>query len=425
MLTPNEPVFEKHLANGLTLRTASTPAEVDRVAALSGVIHDPSVCEMTRKLFYTHPNTTGRDLMYIENDATHEVVATVCLIPRTVVFDGIDLPTAELGIVGTRESYRKQGLNRILMELFWQRFQERGALLSIIQGIPYFYRQYGYEFAMLALEGGWRIQPDQIPAPFEPGYTIRPATPADIPVLCELYDTQARRQNVRERRDPEVWEYLLTRTEQPEEMQHDTLMVLDPNGKPAAYFRVPDFHFDPNLLIIDEVSDVSFAAALAIFDHLKALTTARNRDGIRLTIPQNSQFLNLARTLGARNAGTYSFQVSIPDRMAFLRRVAPLFEARLADSMFAGLTGTYSLNLYREVIGLTFAGGKLMGVGPACDDEHTILSVPPTQFIPLALGGSTLGEIHVLFPDASVRHPWGLLVETLFPKSSSYIATEY
>ncbi len=424
MLDPNEAVYEKSIGHGLTLRTVSSVAELDRVAELSAGVHEPAVGEMTRKMFTRHPHLTGRDLAFIDNEKG-EAVATLCLIPWRLHFGEVELPAAELGIVATREDYRKQGLNRRLMDYFWLRYQERGALLSIIQGIPYFYRQYGYEYAMLPLEGGWRLQPDQIPAPQVTGYAVRPATCEDIPLLARLYREQAGQLELSAERSEAVWQFLLERTPRPEAMQHDTLILLDPRGAPAGYLRIPDFHFNENLLTIDEVSRLDFPAALAVLNYLKKLAGERGKDGIRLHLPESDGLVRLANTLGASSLGVYSWQVSIPDRMVFLRQIGPLLEKRLAGSMFAGWTGTLGLNLYKEVISLTFNSGLLKAVGPAVEDQKTILNIPPAHFVPLALGGRTIAEIRASFPDASARRPWQLLVDTLFPRVNAFLAPIY
>lgn len=430
MLIPDEPVYQKSLPNGMTMRTVSTLADLERVCELNTRVHgEPTVGEMTRKIFSTHPDATGRDLVYIQ-DVAGIAVATLCLIPWTLQFGsegipGIALKTAELGIVGTLERYRHQGLNRILMDYFWQRYTERGCLLSIIQGIPNYYRQYGYEYVMLPLVGGLRLQGDQVPAPIEMGYQIRAATLEDIPTLMRLYDQQASTQDLSACRREAIWAYLLARTNAPEDGQHETLILTDPNGKAAGYFRVPDFHFHPNLLAIDEVSNLNFFAALATLNYLKQCAEARCKQGIRLQLPQECSLMRVARSLGAVDMGVYSWQVKIPDRVAFLKRLKPLFEHRLAMSMFSGLTGTFAMNFYKEIIRLSFQDGRLESVDQVQAADNTILNIPSSQFVPLVLGGRSLDAIHDAFPDAFTHNPWGLLVDTLFPKCQAYFETIY
>ncbi len=425
MLIHDPSSYTKILPDGLSLRTVSTPIDLEHVCQLSTAVHgEATVGGMTAKLFGAHPDTTGRDLAFIE-DSAGAALATLCLVPWTLRFCGVDLPAGELAIVGTLERCRKQGLNRLLMDYFWQRFAERGCLLSIIQGIPNYYRRFGYEYARLPLIGGLRLQADQLPDAPADGFTIRTADTADIPALARLYDAHAAGLDISARRTPAVWEYLLTPGPIPEEGLHDTFFVLSPSGAPAGYFRVPAYHFNPNLLCIDEVSELTYPAALAVLHHCARLAEARAKDGIRLQLPLGCGLARLAHACGAQDMGSYSWQVSIPDPAALLRRLAPVFEQRLAGSLFAGLTGAFGLNLYHEVLGLTFADGRLVSVNRSPAGAVDILSLPAAQFTPLVLGGSSLEEIHALFPDAFAHGHWSLLVETLFPKTRGYLYTIY
>ena len=424
MLDPAEPVYRKELQNGNVLRTVATPEELEQVSQFNGSIHEPGVSGMTYKLFSSHPAVTGRDLAFIQNDQG-QVIASLCLIPWSLDYGGVELPAAELGIVGTHPDYRRQGLNRLLMDYFWQRYRERGCLLSIIQGIPYFYRQFGYEYAHIPLEGGWRIAPDQIPSSPDTGFHFRLANSNDMPVLQSLYERVLAGLDLGARRSPQIWQYLLKASGQPEAMQHDTWLVENAAGQVKGYFRVPHFHFHPNLLCVDEVSPLSFEANLAALHHLKKLAKERSKDAIRFNLPPENGLLQLVRSFDAASLGVYSLQVNIPEPCAFLQRIAPLFEARLADTMFAGLSRSLDLDLYTQTLRMDFSDGKLQQVSASQKCEQPILSIPPRQFIPLVLGGRSLEQIAETFPDAQAHTPWQLLVDVLFPKTRSFVHTIY
>ena len=91
------------------------------------------------------------------------------------------IPVGEMSLVGTAEPYRRRGLVRAQVHQFKRRLAARGCLLSLIQGIPYYYRQFGYTYA-LPLEGGLIVNPRELP-PIARGYTFRSATVEDIPLL--------------------------------------------------------------------------------------------------------------------------------------------------------------------------------------------------------------------------------------------------
>lgn len=424
MIDPHEPIYSVELPDALTLHSVSTLDELERVAAFNGLIHGAEVTGFTANLFAAHPDTRGRDLLYIENE-DGEVIASVSLIPWTLHVGEVDLPAAELGIVGTREDYRGRGLNRHLMGAFWQRFAERNCLLSIIQGIPYFYRQYGYEYAHLPLEGGWRLQPDQVPAPISEGYTFRLATPGDAMLLATWYEGQASRLDVSARRNAAIWLYLLSDLRKPDAMEHEILVVESPQGEPAGYLRLPKYRFYENLIAIDECSELSFAAGLAVLNELARRARVQDLDGIRFNLPSSSNLLKLARAYGAADLGVYSWQVRVPDMAALLRRMGPVFTARLSGSPFAGLTRKLSLDLYRQHIELDFYGGALRSAVAVKRAKDSILRMPPEQAVPLVLGGRTLDEISAGYPDAAAQHLWKPLVDVLFPKTKAYLATIY
>lgn len=424
MIEAREPVYRVELPDGMSLHSVATNAELERVATFNGLIHGPGVVAMTANLFAAHPDTRGRDLLYVENDSG-EVIASACLIPWTLHLSGVDLPVGELGIVGTREDYRGRGINRHMMGAFWQRFAERGCLLSIIQGIPYFYRQYGYEYAHLPLEGGWRLQPDQVPAQLGEGYSFRPATLDDTPLLAALYESQAGCLDISARRTAGIWRYLLSDLRKPDDMEHETLLVVSPQGETAGYLRLPRAHFYQNLVTIDECSEMSFEAGLAVLNELARRARLEGQDGIRFNLPPTSGLLKLARAYGASDLGVYSWQVRVPDMAALLQHLGPVLSARLSGSAFSGLTRKLSLDLYRQHIELDFCGGALKSAVQVKHSENSILRIPPEQAVPLVLGGRTLEEIHANFPDASPQHVWKPLVDVLFPKTKAFLATIY
>ena len=65
-------------------------------------------------------------------------------------------------MVATRPAYRKRGLVRAVFEMAHARSAAKGELVQVITGIPYFYRQFGYEYA-LDLEGHRLVAAADVP----------------------------------------------------------------------------------------------------------------------------------------------------------------------------------------------------------------------------------------------------------------------
>lgn len=420
MLESNEPVLREPIADGLVMRTAACEQDVERVAEFNGLIHGPGVVGMARNLFLHHPATSGRDLIWVEDEAGR-VISSLCVIPWTWCYEGVDIRAGEMGIVGTLPEYRRRGLVRVQIEFFKRRLRERGCLLSHIQGIPYYYRQFGYEYA-LPLEGGLEFEAREIaPAPDTP-FAFRPAAEDDLPALMRLYDEAAADLGIHAVRDEATWHYLRTHTAG-SEMECEDWVLTNPAGEIAGYLRLPLAHFGDGLTV-NEVSRLDFEMAKAVLGHLKTLAEARHIPGIRLNVPASCTLMRLAESLVGRKPDTYAWQIHVPDMAALLRALVPVLEKRLAGSPLAGFTGELTISLYQEALRLTFQEGRLQvaGLGPV---DRGPVRFPPLQFIPLVLGQRTAAELAEWYPDASVAPAWRMLVDTLFPRTSAFLYTIY
>jgi len=422
MLDPTRTPCRKPLGDGLVLRTATGEHDVERVAEFNGIVHGPGVAAMTRGLFNHHPTTRPEDLVFVEDERSGQVVSSLCLIPWIWCYETVEIPAGEMGIVGTREAYRHRGLVRVQVDYFKHHLRERGCLLSHIQGIPYYYRQFGYEYA-LPLEGGLRLETRHVPDPPEVAFTFRLATWDDLPALMRLYDEAAQDLTIHAVRDEAIWRYLLTRTDGTD-TGCDNWLIQNADGQIVGYVRLPEHHFGQEL-VVSEVSRLGFDAALATLQHLKALVVERDKPGIRLNLPADCTLMRLARSLGAHDLGTYAWQIHVPDLNALLRALAPVLERRIAASPFAGLTRNVRLSLYRETVELRFVAGRLMEIANLGFTGDESIRFPPLQFIPLLMGYRTVEELRAAHPDVSVAPAWRLLVDTLFPKVTSFIYTIY
>jgi hypothetical protein len=424
LLTPTVR-YQRNLQDGLILKSVVDERDVERVAELNGVIHDPGVAAMAHELILHHPDTRPEHWLYVEDQATGQVVSTLCLIPWRWRYEDVELRAGEVGLVGTLEAYRHRGLVRAQFARHAELLREGDYDLSHIQGIPYFYRQFGYAYA-LPLEGGWRVDLHIIPDPKDghpAGYSFRQATAGDLPTLIRLYDEAARDLSISAVRDERTWRYLMgpsTRTE----MAAETWLVLDAAGQPAGYLRIPEHGFGEGLNV-GEVSRLSPDAALAVLQRLKDLAVERHKPYIRLNVPAKGILVQTARRLSAHDMGTYAWQIYLPDVARFLRRLGPVLERRLAPSPYAGLTQTLCLNLYREAFELRFEAGRLAAVESLGFCDRGGIRVPPFLAAPLLLGWRSREELAHVHPDLSVGGEWRHLADILFPKVDSFIYTVY
>jgi len=422
LLTRTTP-YREELPNGLVLRSVSGAEDVDRLAVFNGMIHGDGVADMTRELILNHPDTRCEHWLYVEDPGRNEIVSSLCLIPWTLHYDGVSLQAGEMGIVGTREDHRHQGLVRAQATRHAALLRMGGYHLSHIQGIPYFYRQFGYEYA-LPLEGGWRLELDMVPsAANAAAYSFRLAIAGDALAFCQLYGRATADLAVHTKRDEAIWRFLLGPSMHTE-MASETWLVMDPQNQPVAYIRVPRSGFGEGL-IVNEASPLDAPASAAVLRQLKAWSVDRGKPYIRLCLPETSPLVETARSLGAHSLGHYAWQIKLVDIRRLMLRIGPVLERRVGESSFAGLTEIVCLNLYREAYALHFREGRLEGVDALGFSEQGGIRIPPLLLAPLVLGYRCREELTQAHHDVSVSPQWQPLVDVLFPKLNSFLYTAY
>ena len=408
--------FNQPLADTLVLHAPATAADLERVAAFNANIHGVGLDAVTQSLVTSFPDMGPDDLVYVEDSATGEVVSSLCLIPWQLAYGAATLSVGEMGIVGTDERYRNRGLVRAQLPYFRQRLAAHACTISVIQGIPFYYRQFGYTYAM-PLEGGVRVDKHSLPPMPAEGYTFRLATIDDIALLANFYDQANHDLAIYAQRSEATWRYMLGPQMQTE-LRAEWWMV-EEEGRPLGYLRLPNSHFGDELAVY-EVSQLSYDAALASLHQLQGWADRRGMPGVRLNLAESALLMQLARTLGGHDLGRYAWQVAIPDLGAFLGAIVPELEQRLAAAVpLADWQGDLGISLYRSAATLHVAAGHI-AVSPGASDPAA-LRCPPDAFTPLALGWRTLDELLHFFPDAQVEGRFRPLIEILFPPTPGYI----
>jgi predicted acetyltransferase len=89
----------------------------------------------------------------VEDTRARQLVSTMCLIPQTWTYAGIPFGVSRVEMVATDAAFRRRGLVRAQFEVLHAKSELMGHLAQGITGIPWYYRQFGYEYA-LDLGGG-------------------------------------------------------------------------------------------------------------------------------------------------------------------------------------------------------------------------------------------------------------------------------
>ncbi len=415
------PSVREPLAAGLVLRAVESGGEVERLADFNGRIHGEDVTVLTRRLLLDHPRTRARHWLLVEEPSSGRIVSSLCLIPWSIRLDGVELRAGEMGIVGTEPEHRRGGLIRALVARFDRILADEGFDLSHIQGIPYFYRQFGYQYAV-PLIPDLRLPLDAMPEePVPAGVRFRPAGPADLPALSAAYTRLASSSALWAVREEATWSYLLGG----ETAGEGETWCVEREGAVAGYFRTHRRGFGQGL-IVSEASPLGARLDAALLAELSRRARAAGKPYVKLEMDPACEVAGIARSLGAHAMRTYAWQIRFVDLAALLRKLAPALERRLEASAFAGLSERLVVSLYREAFALDWRRGTLAAVErlqpPA---EAAPVQLPPETVVPLLLGHRSLPELADWHPDVRVEPRAAALLEALFPKLRSYLYTIY
>jgi predicted N-acetyltransferase YhbS len=132
---------------GTGIRTIRWPEEREAILEHIRLVHGPGDSDLLGHWYGTMPGFDPEDCFVIDGE-NGEIAAHTMLIPRQVQFGESVLQASEVGVVGTLDTYRKQGLASALMNRAVERMTERGDAVSILFGIPNFYERWGYDYGL-------------------------------------------------------------------------------------------------------------------------------------------------------------------------------------------------------------------------------------------------------------------------------------
>ena len=142
------PTYEQPLDDTLVLRAVRNEQDMEKYHALYVSLGRETGGRSCSLMMHHHPEMSPDDFLFVEDERDGQVVSTTCLIPWHCRYEDISLDVAMLEAVTTHPEYRHRGLIRAQVQRFHEMVDERHYDLSIIQGIPYYYRQYGYSYAL-------------------------------------------------------------------------------------------------------------------------------------------------------------------------------------------------------------------------------------------------------------------------------------
>src|SRR5262245_1493968 len=376
----SEASYRRSLGDNLVLRW-STAADAEGLGQLYGHVFRENaeaplnmytIAWTNDLLSGRHPLITPGDFALVEDTRQGTIVSATCLLAQTWEYEGIPFPIGRPEVVATAPDYRNRGLVRAIFELIHARSAAQGHMAQGITGIPYYYRQFGYEYA-LNLAGKRTVFFAAIPklksVASEP-FTLRDATMDDLPLLMRLYDRERARGPVSTRIDEDYWRWAMTKENEGSEEEWYAKLIESADKRPVGYVlhRRRRWGSQLGITALALEPDVSLVTAMpSLLRSLQAV--AEGLPGWRPDAPAADRLLfgfgaahpvyDALGDLGDTYDPPYAWYVRVPDLPGFIRHIAPALERRLVDSPAAGHTGELKLNFYRGGLRLAFEGGRI------------------------------------------------------------------
>lgn len=450
MHTASSSSFRRDVGDGLVLRW-STTEDTERIATLHSLVHREkadappnahSIRQIRGLMNGDYPLMGPQDFSIIEDTSKegNPVVASTCLWKHTWAYEGIPFSVGRPEAVATDPAYRHRGLIRALFEMVHARSEAQGDLVQAITGIAYFYRQFGYEYA-LELEDR-RATPIVLIPKAQEGeperYAFREATAHDIPVMEALYKRRKKNSIVSELPTRHQWLYEIETWKTHPELRHTFTfqMIVDAEGETVGFVACDAYRRGRAL----GVWLLEFGEGVNMQRAMPSVLRALYAYGLSIKpiLPATPAFQEISFSLGTTHPvhellgealdrpkePPYAWYIRVKDLPAFLMHIAPALEQRLATSPVVGLSREIKLDFYRGGLRMVFERGRLVGA----EDWQTPVygsaansAFPPLVFLQVLFGHRSIQALRQFFPDVWVSDEVRPVLLALFPTRPSFV----
>jgi predicted N-acetyltransferase YhbS len=395
----------RRLGDGLQLRTAAE-GDLDQIGALLAARGEEADAE--DMLLVSNDPDEGLDAVMVVVEGGDRVVSTATLLRETVTIGDVDVPTGQVEMVATDPAFEGRGLVRALMDEAHRRSTERGDLLQVMIGIPFFYRQFGYSYSMpIPLPWDLHTVPDA-----DPEVLVRAAGAADIEAMAALQADAQSGADVRMGHSAGCWRWLVERS-------GSTQLVAERDGTIIATARQTP---PEEGVVLGELAGAD--------QGLRALVAAVTEHGDVAVLERSGLdplVAEIAEPPEAPDRGREWFYARVGALAPLLDHLRPVLLERFRA---AGLGGRHEvlLSSWRSHVRFSIDDDTMSEVFAGGPEQAPISKggsgVPPDALAPLLLGPFGAAGLETRYGDVLLGRQRDLM-EALFPPMTSDLLTFY
>ncbi|BEL05500.1 hypothetical protein Q0Z83_036910 [Actinoplanes sichuanensis] len=397
-------------ADDLAALQAST-----QLQPVTGGESHPGIAAWVYDLMDGHPSVTPDDFLVVEDVATGRPAASLVGLRQDWFLAGVRLPVGQVELVATAPEHRGRRLTEMLFAALHDRYRADGVTLQMIEGIPYFYRRLGYDYA-LADDGAPSVPATSLTVGSGDGLTVRAATVADADALAAIDRRLTAEPVLSCPRDPNVWRYEIA-GRRDADISRNAVAVLVDGAAVCGYLVHSVQLYGAGELVLhaaacERPGDWARAAP--------AMSAYLGEIGRRYAASTGQPFTLLRRRLNPQHPLVRLGPPGVPKRQrgwylratdpaVLLAHLAPVLRARWNAAGLRWPATSMTIDTYGRAARLEFTDGELTAVtagrrspNPAVDPGIDA-AVPPGALLQLALGYRTLPEVLATWPDCVPR----------------------
>ena len=437
-----DPRYCADLGDGFLVKWA-TLEEIAAYGALCDVVFRKSEDQPLRTLNAqaiaewtgTHLLSSATDVAVVVN-AADEVVAGAILLRQSMDYAGIQLSVGRPELVVCAAEHRKRGFIRQIFALLHAKSQARGDHLQAITGIPSYYRQFGYSYAIDFDQQTLIRFADIPPMPQDADAVIlRNARPDEYGTFVSIYDADRLGRGLLATTPIEKSFYTHQTTSSELAFAWQPLLIENRGGDVVGYSFVYKSNYDNAVAILGLGirSDQSWhRLAIPILHACKAhqshilypnpsITTVTEVNFV--LDPEHPMYVQLRHGFATRHAKTYAWYIRVPDYQRLFTEMTPILEARLRRSNMRGHSGELVVSCYGHGFTMVWQDGQIVATRntrPPLMGEGAHVCLPADTLLMLVFGRKSFAQIKHWHHEAWATTDAEQLLGILFPTQASW-----
>ncbi len=407
----------------LKFSVVNTGEELKSVQKLCCNVFGENEAEMLVDFFDRSPRK-DKNLIYYAYDCEQEkCVGTISYLDLLFEYEGISLKTAEYAVAATDSAYRGQRINTRLTQMLFKTCYERGTNLVILEGIPYFYRNYGFNYAVPMCKEMFDL--DRKDLAKAERISIRNANLEDAAFIYEKYLLATEKVDICKIKERAIIEAQIGVYQS--DNNHKGYYIVEDSDLTDPQ-RIGYFALDTTsaeLIISDIADNLSFDVYESILKFLQEeVLPTKEKTVLFASVPDKNKFIAYLRMKGSRRVGKYAWQIKIFDDYKFFMDILPLLEKRVQNSIYHDEKIEFYYNNYKKLIHFSIDHGKITLCQETWKPKWEV-NLTSQGAVKLFFGHNSLGEILDFLPDCMVTEHLRDIVEVLFPKVNVHFYMNY